>query len=464
MQNLQDIMTMPHIQADAKWRDIPSVGMALFIRGTLLGLLGMLTACGTSSRMSDGGTHALEKIWDEMGIADEYHTGLAVFDPTADKWLFAERADNAFTPASNIKILTLKTALDILPDTLASGWYRRDGDSLVIWGSGDPGTWYPDYRQANPMLDFIRSRPERIFISNGHFRSRRYGDGWAWDDYAYAFQAERTAMPIHGNRLWIERTGDDYRIAPALMAPFVDVKPGSKRAVGRTEAGDRFWYTYDPGMAADTVSIPLAFWGNDMVRLWSHYAGKTLFPSDARLPAEAIPVPGSARDSLLKIMMRESDNFMAEQLLLASSVYATRVMDEGMMIDSMLRKPLAPIARDVTWVDGSGLSRYNQVTPRALVWVLTRILEEQGMPFIRGIFPAGGVSGTLADWYPGQDGRPYVFAKTGGLAHCHSLSGYIVTKRGRVIVFSWMHNQFAGPATPVRKAMEKMLAAIYEAY
>jgi D-alanyl-D-alanine carboxypeptidase/D-alanyl-D-alanine-endopeptidase (penicillin-binding protein 4) len=139
-------------------------------------------------------------------------------------------------------------------------------------------------------------------------------------------------------------------------------------------------------------------------------------------------------------------------------------MDEGLMIDSMLRKPLAPIARELTWVDGSGLSRYNQATPRALVWVLTRILEEQGMAYIRCIFPAGGVSGTLADWYPGEEGRPYLFAKTGGLANCHSLSGYIVTKRGRVVVFSWMNNQFTGPAAPVRKAMEKMLVAIYEAY
>ncbi len=454
---------MPNIQADARGPCALSF-RARFIRMTLLGLLGMLTACGTSSRMSDGGAHALEKVWQDIGFSDKFHSGLAVFDPAADKWLFAERADNAFTPASNIKILTLKTALDILPDTLASGWYRREGDSLVIWGSGDPGTWYPDYRQANPMLDFIRSRPERTCISTGHFQSHRYGDGWAWDDYPRAFQAERTAMPIHGNLLWIERTGDDCRIAPTLLAPLVDVHPGVKRTVGRTEAGDRFWYTYDPKTAADTASIPMAFWGNDMVRIWSHYAGKTLFPTTAKLPAEAIPVPGSARDSLLKIMMRESDNFIAEQLLLASSVYATRVMDEGMMIDSMLRKPLASIARDLTWVDGSGLSRYNQATPRAFVWVLARILEEQGLAYIQRIFPAGGVSGTLADWYPGQGGRPYVFAKTGGLANCHSLSGYIVTKRGRVVVFSWMNNQFDGSATPVRKAMERMLVAIYEAY
>ena len=210
--------------------------------------------------------------------------------------------------------------------------------------------------------------------------------------------------------------------------------------------------------------MPLAFWGNDMVRIWSHYAGKSLFPTQAKLPAEAIPVAGSPRDSLLKRMMRESDNFIAEQLLLASAVYATRVMDERMIIDSMLRKPLAPIARELTWVDGSGLSRYNQATPRALVWVLSRILEEQGLDYIRQVFAAGGISGTLADWYPGNQGRPYVFAKTGGLANCHSLSGYIVTRRGRVVVFSWMNNQFVGSATPVRKAMERMLAAIYEAY
>jgi len=427
-------------------------------------LVSVLASCQSARRAAAGETSVIGQVWRSLDVEKKYHAGFAVYDPANGHWLFNARGDNSFTPASNVKVLTLLTALTVLPDTLASAWYRKEEDSLVVWGSGDPGNWYPDYHGKNPLLDFIKSRPERVFLSSGHFRTNRYGAGWAWDDFPYAFQVERTCMPIHGNRLWIERTGSHCAIAPSTMAALVDIRSGERKRTGRSESGDRYWYTYDPREERDTVSIPIAFWGNDLVRTWSHYAGKTLYPSDATLPREAIPVKGSIRDTLLKTMMHESDNFIAEQLLLMAAVYSSGVMDERRIIDTMLRKPLAPVARDIRWVDGSGLSRYNLVTPRSMVWVLDEVLRLKGMDFIRTIFPAGGVSGTIADWYGGRNGVPYVFAKTGTLSNQHNLSGFLVTRRGRVLVFSWMNNQFPGPDNLVRKDMEKMLSAIHAAY
>lgn len=420
--------------------------------------------CHTSGEARRSAGQTIEATWRELGFGETHHTGFALYDPAAERWLFRYKADNTFTPASNTKILTLKAALDILPDTLIAGWYQGGGDSLVIWGGGDPGIWYPDDEKGNPLLDFIRSRTERIFISTAHFQTTRYGMGWPWDDFPYTFQVERTSMPIHGNRLWIERQDDRCRVAPAILSGLVEIRPGDKRDVGRTETGDRFWYAYDKTKARDTVSIPIAFWGHDMIRIWAQYAGKALWPSDQGLPAEAYAIRGSSRDSLLKKMMQDSDNFIAEQLLLAAALRATGIMDEHRIIDTLLHQSFAPVAKDLNWVDGSGLSRYNLATPQAMVWVLDKILRDHGFDFVREIFAAGGQSGTLANFYAGPDDKPYVFAKTGTLANQHNLSGYLLTTGGRILIFSWMNNQFPGEALPVRREMEKVISAIRSAY
>src|SRR5690606_4814626 len=164
--------------------------------------------------------------------------------------------------------------------------------------------------------------------------------------------------------------------------PLVEIQEGEAMFSGRTEAGDKYWYTYDPHFGDETVHIPLSFWGNDLVRIWSHYTGKTIRPILAPLPPEYNRIAGSHRDTLLKIMMQETDNFIAEQLLLAAAFEAMGVMNETRIIDSLRSSSLAPIADAIHWVDGSGLSRYNLATPEAVIWLLKELLADQGMAYI----------------------------------------------------------------------------------
>ena len=64
-------------------------------------------------------------------------------------------------------------------------------------------------------------------------------------------------------------------------------------------------------------------------------------------------------DSLLKIMMRRSDNFFAEQVLLMGAQQLLGKMDDAAFIDSLLKNDFAGLPQKMRWVDGSGLSRYN---------------------------------------------------------------------------------------------------------
>jgi len=91
------------------------------------------------------------------------------------------------------------------------------------------------------------------------------------------------------------------------------------------------------------------------------------------------------------------------------------------------------------------------------VSVLEKLYQEYPSERLFRIFPAGGVNGTIQDSYPGKNGKPYVFAKTGTLSNNHSLSGYVRTNTGRVLLFSFMHNHYLGSSAPIRKEMQKTL-------
>src|SRR5690606_38184847 len=140
----------------------------------------MWMSCATAGRGRASGAADITRVWHALDIADKYHTGLAVYDAQAGKWLFRHRAGNFFTPASNVKLLTLKAALDILPEVLTAACYVRQGDSLLVWGGGDPGTWYPDEQARSPLVEFLSTQPEEIYLSSGHFQTTRFGRGWAW--------------------------------------------------------------------------------------------------------------------------------------------------------------------------------------------------------------------------------------------------------------------------------------------
>ena len=69
-------------------------------------------------------------------------------------------------------------------------------------------------------------------------------------------------------------------------------------------------------------------------------------------------------------MMQESDNFLAEQLLLLASSTLSDTLNTKTAIEYMLNNHLKDLKQQPRWVDGSGLSRYNLFSPEAIVYVL----------------------------------------------------------------------------------------------
>ena len=425
----------------------------------------LLIGVGQShAQMAEGYDAALVKQWTNLNLDSKYHVGLSVYDIRKKKSIFDSRADNYFIPASNTKILTMYAALYFLGEQLDAAWYAVRGDSVILWGGGDPGTLYPNIDSSCTLIDYIHSSAKDIYFSNTHFQDTRYGKGWAWDDYPFTYQCERNAFPIYGNRLWIRRQGDQATITPAYLSSLVTLKQDSINKVNKSEWGDGYYYSYTVDRDSDEVEIPITYFRNDLQYCWSEATGKSIRFVQDPLPPDAIPVKGSVRDSLIKIMMKESDNFIAEQLLLACSQKAFRRMSDKEVIDSLLHGPLHDLKDNIQWVDGSGLSRYNLLTPRSIIDVLQRIIDEKGVAYLVNMLPAGGQPGMLQSWYKGKNGKPYVFAKTGTLGNTMCLSGVLVTASGKILLFSWMHNQYRENSGAIRAAMDKLFSFLYEHY
>jgi len=406
----------------------------------------------------------LAKALKEFEATMSCNFGLSIYDVQKGQWLFRLRDNDYFIPASNTKILTLYTALHTLNPVIDAAYTLLKNDTLFVWGMADPGTLYPDIDSANALLNLIHASDKTIIFSNQHFQSSRFGKGWAWDDHPRSYQCERNAFPIYGNRIWIDRVGDSISVKPAYFSTLLSITRDSISKVDRSEWGDQYMYNYKPSIKEEQKTIPITFFRNDLNFIWSEVSGKRISFKDVPIDSHASQVPGSIRDTMLKIMMQESDNFIAEELLLAGAFKTNGIMNESLLIDSMLHGPMRFLLDSIQWMDGSGLSRYNLVTPNSMIRVLNKIYDEKGMDFIKNIFATAGSNGSLKRWFPGKGKQPVIYAKSGTMRNVLNLSGFLITKKGKILVFSWMNNQCMDKSADVKAGMEKFLTFLYEEY
>ncbi|GEM_PF-3115701 len=151
---------------------------------------------------------------------------------------------------------------------------------------------------------------------------------------------------------------------------------------------------------------------------------------------------------LLGIMLRESDNFLAEQIWRST---AARALGRGDVASARRLEQDWYDAHGLPWIepgyDGSGLSRQNQVAASELVAILTAIFGTPYRAYLLESLPESGRSGTLRGRsFDLPTGR--VIAKTGTLARESALTGFLRDGQGRPRwVFSILANAPPGGST-----------------
>lgn len=419
------------------------------------------------------------------------HIGICVYNATDDKYLYNYQSDKYFIPASNTKIATCYIAMKHLGDSLVGLRYRFGADSsIIIYPTGDPTLLHPDFTNQ-PVYSFLKiySRyPLSLYLGYNAWNEDAWGVGWSWDDYNDDYMAERSAFPVYGNVVKFQYTDGIKRVKNGQLemhSANINAAPGYfTDSITKDEAGsisvipqganvlpfrikrlintNRFITLGNP---AKNFNRDIPFVTNnsetairilqDTLNLKSFAFTEDKYPLTKIYDTYAIH--SQPTDSLLKIMMHRSDNFYAEQSLLMVSNEMLGTMNDEKIVDTLLKTDFKDLPQRPQWVDGSGLSRFNLFSPQDFVLILKKMRDDYSWNRITTIFETGG-TGTLKNYYTTLTGK--IYAKTGSLSNNIALSGYLLTPKNKVLIFSVLVNNHTASAAKVRRAVERYLVQL----
>lgn len=428
----------------------------------LLCLLLILTLGIQTAKAQRYSKRQIKKDLQEFPGFENAFIGFLLVDPEKRKPLFEQYADKHMTPGSTTKLFTIYGAMNHLPDVHPALEYVTKGDSLIFWSTGYPLTLHPDHPDST-VVNFLKETDKKLYYWPRPTEDSRFGPGWGWDDYPYYFGAEKSVFPIYGNsvKFMLDNRSKTYSMSPEYRGfrVTVDSLYAEKSSVTRDEFWNEFKIQFATNYDVDTITRAFHTSNALFTELLSGAIQKPVRILEMNSRPETFQtLNGVVADSLYKWTLQDSDNLFAEQIMLMISGQQSDTLSTVKAIDFLKNKDPFFINIEhfdqLNWRDGSGLSRYNMFTPNSFQRLI-RWLEQ----YMETLFPQGGTSGTLKDWY-----GPYVYAKTGTLSNNHALVGYILTDKGKFLHFVLIANHYTAPTSTIRKSMGVILEKVKRGY
>lgn len=439
--------------------------------------------------------------------------GIVVVDPVRGDTLYSHNAGKLFMPASNQKILTGATALAQLGGDfrfrtefasngrLVNGSLRGD---LVVVGRGDPtvsdAAFGDGMKPLRAAADSLWARGVReiggALVRGGDaFPDSTLGFGWAWDDLDYGYSAgvdelffnEGIArVTVHAARTVGGTAG--VRTSPARTVPNigrVTVVTGGMMDPGAQQRNRVRWESDVRGprpllnlsgfvKMRDSATVTVAL--RHPAQAWLAAFAEALSERGIVLRGNVISEPavdtaGLTRlftlwspplRTVLPLFEKPSQNQIGEILFRTLGLEKTGVgtPDSGRRV---VERQLAAWGADTAGHavrDGSGLSRHDYVTPETIVKVLDAMRQHPEFKSFYDALPIGGVDGTIRSRMRGTPAQGNVHAKTGTVDKARSLSGYVTTPDGRMLLFSFLCNNFTVPNAAVEAVQDAILVRL----
>lgn len=447
--------------------------------------------------------------------------GILVQDLATGQVLLEENADQGFSPASTMKLLTATSVLHNLPSefrfrthlylrgTVSEGVLRGD---LILICPGDPSFgWIPEYGGPG-AADFdgfvqalkkrgIRRIEGRLLAVPSPSPAAESGawppkalqpwiwrSGWEWDDFVYGWGAEIGDFVYHGNRVSVRASrgeqGIEVTVTPEgsgiRFEDRIHILPGRRSDLeiqglpkqGRWTlagtltqgGGDRVWAAVpEPGtFLLDAFEARL-----DRDGIQVHRSSVESDRREEQAPQWVAVHASPPRDELLRVMLHRSDNLYAERLGWAAAFVARGVPSQVALPPELVTQTTARSLEELgvdpstlRLVDASGLSRRNLLNPRSVVGLLARQAHLTGPGFGERL-PLAGEDGTLTRRFgPGSPWHRRIRAKTGTITGITALAGYLLPGRGRSLAFSVYLERPRGRAAVGRAFVDGLLDAL----
>ena len=160
-----------------------------------------------------------------------------------------------------------------------------------------------------------------------------------------------------------------------------------------------------------------------------------------------------------------SINLFAEHCLIQSGIKLGSAPETDSSIDSVLIfwESKGMDTQGLSLHDGSGLSQYNAITPRQMVFLLKYMKLESGYfdDFYNSMAIAGE-TGTIRNMFKGTVAEGQLRAKSGTVNRVKAYAGYVKTKSGREIAFSMVVNNFSCKSREAKAKLEQLMIALAE--
>jgi serine-type D-Ala-D-Ala carboxypeptidase/endopeptidase (penicillin-binding protein 4) len=455
-------------------------------------------------------------------LASKGEWGLLIVDAETGATLYEQNAEKYFVPASNMKLFTTALALAKLgPDyrfhtTIETrGTISPEGTlaaDLVLIGRGDPNL-------SNRKFPFewkeeFDGEPEKVLVElsdrlvakglkeisgdvvgdDSYFPRERYPSGWEIDDMIWEYGAAISAIVVDDNTVALtltpgENADDPVTAVVSPATPDFTVENDVKTSAAGTKPD--LTLTREPGANLVVVkgTLPAKSTPRKLVLAIEEPAQHAAVLLKRLLEERGIKVEGVARARHEQTTSPDTATVLAEHISvpLGDSVKLINKISQNLHTEMLLRTvarqngpwntpedlmkfpadfyATAGIApEDVIQTDGSGLSRHDLVTPRAVVALLKYAQVQPWFDPYYASLPIAGIDGTLEDRMKNSPVTGRIHAKTGSVEHVRTLSGFAETLGGRKLIFSFLSNNQGGKNHEAADALSGLCLAMIEEF
>ncbi len=434
----------------------------------------------------------MEQIVDS--VDPNVHIGIEVVSLATGKTLYEKNASSLFLPASTMKLITGSAAMEILgidyrflTKIYTDGLIEKGVIKGNVWikGAGDPelSTRSLEDLALQVKLKGVQRIQGNIYIDRSDFDGIAQGPGWTWDDGAVDWNSPLDALTINHScvAIWVKPNSLCELPPEVYIEPETELVTVENHAltVENKEAlsVERRWKTKEniidvsgsvvKGQEIQKFRVPVespyvyaAYVFRDLlekngIRFKGKIEEKKMGPGYSELASYA----SRPLFEMVVEMMKISDNLIADSLFkkIGQQIFGSPGSWQNGMeaIKSFLTEKVGMDVSNLVIVDGSGISRYNLLSPHQLITLLTWVDQHSAISseFMASL-PISGTDGNLCNRMTAPSVKGKVRAKTGSLMGVSTLAGYATTWKGERLVFSIMMSGFTKESSQYKREIE----------